>query len=177
MYFKPRSERLHSAKAKAYGNDQEDCQKWFHIERAMIIMGMKGPQPFDNRPHGLSEYWPFDDEAYLFRIKTFKIIAEVSPRRKGPKLDPDKMYRTALAALVARKLIQPKGGNWRTLPSPRQIAQVWYVIFEEEESHVNIKNRLKVVGRLCREFERCHITRDVYYFNKLGNALRAKYGK
>ncbi len=146
------------------------------IEIAMITMGVRYPPPLEDRPFPLKKYHPFDVETFLFRSFTHKLVAETASHQKGPKRDAEKLYRTAVSTAVARKMIQPHGGDWRTMPSPRQISQAWYLVFGEHEPHDRIKHRLPLVGRICKRFvyETAFTGREHFVYKRVGETILRK---
>lgn len=94
--------------------------------------------------------------------------------------DVEKCFKTALCCAVGRKLIMPRGGNSRLLPSPREISQIWYVIFGEYETHDAIKKRLPSVAYLSARFELLYPIewgREYTIYPGVTRAIAHKYGQ
>ena len=144
-------------------------------ELAWILMGHKTPpQPYPSRRIFKNRVGFFQEVFALWFFLNI-LVEESVGFRKGPKRNAEKLFKTALAAFVARKLVQPKGGNWTKLPSPREISQVWYILFGEKEPYDHIKNRLDSLGRILTAFPLYYPSsadRQFSYFPKLGRALK-----
>ena len=172
------SERLYSVRMRRDGNP--DWELYRAAEMAMAMIGRKRPEKADDRSHMLKNFLAFDREAIAFLRWIRNEVAINLSRKPGQKPNAEAIYKTALSALVARNIVQPFGGNWRVLPTTKEIAQVWYVLFEETESPDAIRSRLKSTGKYCRLFERDWVPliqpKIPRYFGKLGRALLKKYG-
>lgn len=93
--------------------------------------------------------------------------------------DVEKCFKTALCCAVGRKLIMPRGGSSWLLPSPREISQIWYVIFGEHETHDAIKKRLPTVAYLSAGFELLYPIswgREYTVYPGMTRAIARKYG-
>lgn len=128
-----------------YPEGHEDRSIHYAAERAMAIL-RKVPEKIEGRPFHLRDVKPLDREAIHFYHSLCKSLGESSRKGRGRKLNAETVFKTALSYFVARKLRMPKGGNAKTLPTAREIAQVWYVIFGEVESHESIKARMNTVA-------------------------------
>lgn len=146
-------------------------------ELAWILMGHKTPpQPYPRRGIFKNRVGFFQEVFALWFFLNI-LVEESVGSRKGPKRNAEKLFKTALAAFVARKLVQPKGGNWTKLPSPREISQVWYILFGENEPYDQIKNRLDSLGGILTAFPLYYPSsadRQYSYFPKLGRALKRR---
>lgn len=153
----------------------------YHAERAMLLCGRRSPEK-RYRSNGTPLFKPTLYTAFsAFSRFCHEVMNDTHEsfawRRRGPKPCPEKLYRTAVATLVARKFLKPKGGDRWFVPPPQAIAQVWYLIFDEVECSDAIRNRLPTIARFCetfkysREFERSEHNQ----FFKLSKPLLKKY--
>lgn len=162
-----------STNKRAYGSPIWTV--YWVAELAWILMGHKKvPHPYPRRGIFKNRVGFFQEVASLWFFLNIQVEESVG-HRKGPKRNAEKLFKTALAAFVARNLIQPKGGNWTKLPTPREISQVWYILFGEKEPYDHIKNRLEPLGRILTAFPLYYPSspdRQFTYFPKLGRALK-----
>lgn len=162
-----------SIKRRAWG--QPIWTVYWVAELAWILMGHRiPPQPYPSRGR-FKNREGFFQEVFALWFFVNIVVEESVGHRKGPKRNAEKLFKTALAAFVARNLIQPRGGNWTKLPSPREISQVWYILFGEKEPYDHIKNRLESLGRILTVFPLHYPSsagRQFTYFPKLGRALK-----
>jgi len=144
-----------------------DWELYRAAELAMVVMGRKYPEKIfeRNRPdlgddfHAskmLNNYWPLDHEVMHFLRWCRNHVKRNYRPRNGVKPDPEVIFKTALSALVAKKVKQPKGGNSHVMPTAREISQIWYILFGELESHEAIRSRLKRTGEFCGLYARDH---------------------
>jgi hypothetical protein len=139
------------------------------------MIGRKHPEKVEKRHRSMDNFMPLDHEALAFLRWVRNEVSRNMKRIRGAKPVAEQMFRTALSTLVAKLLIQPKGGNSKTLPSAREIAQVWYVLFGEHESYEAIRARLPQLKRMCLNFDRdlsmAPGSRKPRYLGRLGKAL------
>jgi hypothetical protein len=154
---------LHLGRHKTWGNDPKyrvrlksfryreegnpDWEYWRAAEMAMSVMGRWEPE------RRFRKTLPLDVEAMRLLLWCRREVARNGGARGGRKPNPEAIFKTALSALVAKKLIQPYGGNYLVLPSAREISQVWYVLFGEKESSEAIRGRLRRTGQFCERYE------------------------
>lgn len=171
------SYRLTSIRRRA--ENEPDWKLYQATEIAMLLFGHKIPEKLEKKPKRLEGFLTSDREAMALRRWIRDEVKMTAGRYRGRKSNPDTLFKTALAAAVARRLVQPMGGNWTVLPSPREISQIWYVLYGEHESHESIKSRLPLVGRLCVLFGRRWVPisqpLSPKIYPKLGKALVRKY--
>lgn len=151
---------------------------YYAAEMAWILMGHSRPENKVTRPWQLKNQDPFSGEVVKFWHSLNKIIQIESLERQGPLPSAEKLFKTTLSAYVARKLLMPKGGHPDTIPTPLHIAQVWYVLFAENEHPDNIKKRLGRVSYYCYRFPQVllYFSYDPpKQFASLGRALEKKY--
>lgn len=172
------SDRLRSIRLRK--SNDPDWEHYRAAEMSMLLRGRKFPEKHDGRPGVQDKFMTTDYEAYDFLRWIRNEVSRNWIRRPGQKPDPVKIYKTVLSAAVARYLIQPKGGNWKVKPSPREISQVWYVLFGETESDQSIKSRLNLTARLCVQYDKEFVTytnpRRPRYIGRLGKALLGEQG-
>lgn len=129
-------------------------QPFVDAEIAMLLCGRKSPLPrFDKDSMPLFQPNWYDQFFWLYKV----CIDMLDPdskfllvwTKKGQKPDPQKIYRTAVCTLVARKMEKPKGCHPDYLPSPKAIAQAWFLIYGEHEKADSIRKRMKTVGKFC----------------------------
>ncbi|MBK0401216.1 hypothetical protein H0I76_18610 [Limibaculum sp. M0105] len=73
-------------------------------------------------------------------------------KRTGPLVPHDDVMKTTLAFAIARYLVHKQGRHHSKLPSPREIAQVLYLLFGEEVPHERIRARLPAVSLALHKF-------------------------
>jgi hypothetical protein len=172
------SDRLRSIRLRKY--NEPDWELYRAAEMAMLLKGRIFPEKYDGRPGVQDGFMTTDYEAYSYLHWIRNVVLRTWTRRPGQKPDPLKIYKTVLSAAVAKSLIQPNGGNWKVKPSPRDISQVWYVLFGETESDQSIKSRLNLTARLCVQYDKEFITytspRRPRYIGRLGKALLGEQG-
>lgn len=167
--------------AKSFEQKQNGNPIWtvyFTAEVATILMGRQTPEPFYDQPVYFLKRGTFASECYSlwFFINRMVLDAKYRQKQSGPCPDPEKLFKTAVATYVARKLIHPKGGYPSFVPSPRYISQAWFLVFGELEPHDHIKNRLRTAGQYCEAFPRYEPKAPTGRFASLGKALTKKYG-
>jgi hypothetical protein len=118
----------------------------------MAVMGRKAPEKLDGKPWHRRDLLAFDKEALSFLHWLRNEIENNREGFKGPKPDFLKTYKTAVSLAVARYVVTNNGRHYSKPPTPREIAQIWYVLFGEHERHDTIKSRLELVARHCRRF-------------------------
>ena len=158
---------------------QTGSRKWMvfvAIELASLLLGRKFPEDPEKSGKFYKSRDTFSVEAASFWrwCNIYSYIRMHETKRK--RFCAEAIFKTALCLYVARKLRYPKGGNSTKLPSCREVAQVWYLIFGEAESHDLIKNRMKTVGLTCKEFPLYVATGDKPRFPTLAGPLLKKYG-
>jgi hypothetical protein len=162
-----------STNARAWG--KPIWTVYWVAELAWILMGHKTPpQPYARSRIFKNKVGFFQEVGCLWIFLNI-VVEESVGYRKGPKRNAEKLFKTALAAFVARKLVQPNGGHWKKLPSPREISQVWYILYGENEPYDHIKNRLDSLGRILTVFPLQYTRSDgrqFSHFPKLGRALK-----
>ncbi len=121
-------------------------------ELAWILMGHATPENQHKRPKGLWKEDTFVIETYGFWSFLCDHIEMNRHKHPGRPPSAEKLFKTALAAFVARKLVSPNGGNWRVTPTPRHVSQIWFVLFGENEHHDTLRKRLPAVGWYCQRF-------------------------
>lgn len=159
---------------------QNDWTVHFAAELAWLVMGHNSIEKIDDRPIHLRGNARFIDETTaLWRFLNEDIERNCLSRR-GKKPSAELLLKASLAIFVAKILIQPKGGNSKTLPSMKEVSQVWFVLFGEYESHDKVK---KLVVRLPEYIDRFYSTRspisshEMTHFRKLVPAIRLKHAK
>lgn len=165
---------------RRFGPPDPDHSLILGAELAMAVIGRKYPEKSNQRPFYLRGISPVHREASMFLRWVRNEVKMNMTHRRGTKPDAEKIYKTALSLVVARKLTQPKGGNSRVRPSAKEISQVWYVLFHENEPHESIRSRLDLTGELCRKFDKDMIDVDLFSssgrpveFGKAGRAVEA----
>jgi len=153
---------------------------YFAAELAWILMGHSLPENRVNRPKTLKNRDTFIGETFALWKFLNKYIEATAHMRRGPKPDSEKLFKTALAAYVARNRLIPNGGNPKTVPEPRHVQQVWFVIFGENEARDNIKKLLPALRMYLKEFPM--FSHPEFYesyerYSSLGRGLEWKYGK
>ena len=151
---------------------------YFAAEVSTILMGRQIPEPIYDQPAYFLKRGIFASECYFLWLFINRMVLDAKYRKmqSGPRPDPEKLFKTALATYVAKNLVQPKGGNASFVPSPRYISQAWFLVFGEHEPHDRIKNRLPTVAQYCTAFPRYELNVPTLRFTSLGKALTKKYG-
>lgn len=154
-----------------------------HAERAMILCGRRTPEKRFNEK-GIRTYKPsWYDQFHSFRQFCYEVKDRTAPhlriwKKRGQKPDPEKVYRTAVSVLVARKYLNPKGGNKYSLPNEYAVSQVWQVIFGENEDPDSIRKRMPTVAWHCVQYRRFGVLISEARHNAfmmLGASLARKY--
>ncbi|MCI2395074.1 hypothetical protein [Aliiroseovarius sediminis] len=70
-------------------------------------------------------------------------LDKICAGRRGRNLNAEKVFKTALSAMVAKELLAYTEFYSREHPTQTEIAQVWWLIFGEFERPDVIKNRFK----------------------------------
>lgn len=137
--------------------DDPYYKPYLDAEHAMILCGRKAPHKrYDKegmplyKPTWYEEFFWF--EKYCERVVDKDFRSMVRWKQRGKKPDPETIYRTAICTLVARKMLKPKGGNPHYLPLPVAIAQVWFLLFGEDEKPDSILKRMPTVGWFCAQY-------------------------
>ncbi|WP_138421469.1 hypothetical protein [Maritimibacter alexandrii] len=138
--------RLKSNLDKEWGDPRYDLRRG--SELAMIVVGRRSPEKHDMKHFHLQDYIPMDVELFSINSLTRRAYEHPHFMKYGPKLVPEVVFKTLSSCLVAKLVVYPKGGHWRALPSAREIAQIWYVLFGEEESSEAIRSRLRYCAQL-----------------------------
>jgi len=156
---------------------QDDWTIHFAAELAWILMGHNFIEKRDDRPIHLRGNARFIDETIALWSFLNEDIERYRLTRRGPKPSAEKLFKASLATFAAKKLIQPKGGNAKVLPSMREVSQVWFVLFGEYESHDKIQ---KLLARLPEYLDRFQLAVNPLFglkrthFRKLSSAIRWK---
>lgn len=151
---------------------------YYAAELAWILMGHQYPENQLKRPWFMKNTDTFVLETAQFWRFINEHIQAASPVRRGPKPSAEKIFKTAVATYTARSLLMSKGGHPSTVPTPLQIAQVWYVLFGENERPDIIKKKLPRLGYYCKRFPSEY---TLYHhgepsrYPKLGRALLKNY--
>ncbi|WP_420380863.1 hypothetical protein [Marivita sp.] len=161
----------------------ENNRPYYHAERAMLLCGRRYPEKrYDKKGRPVAQPTLYET-FFWFHAFCCDMMSE-SPRyavswtRRGQKPDPEKIYRTGVSTLIARRILMPCGGNPWFIPSPVEISQVWKVIFEEDEDAESIRKRLPSVAWFCANFKeefRFKFTRERNSIYKLATPLERKY--
>jgi hypothetical protein len=154
-----------------------------HAERAMILCGRYTPEIRFNIKSERTYKPSWYDQFFWFRHFCDEVKDRTSSHlrlwnKRGQKPDPEKIYRTAVSTLVARKYLNPNGGNRYFLPNEYAIAQVWEVIFGEKETPDSIRKRMPTVAWHCVQFGKFGRLRSEARhnaFSMLGESLVRKY--
>ncbi len=159
---------------------QNDWTVHFAAELAWILMGHNFIEKVDDRPIHLKGNARFIDETTALWRFLNEDIERNRLARRGKKPRAELLLKAALALFVAKILIMPRGGNPKSLPSMKEVSQVWFVLFGEYESHDKIK---KLVVRLPEYIDRFYSTRspisshEMTHFRKLILPIRLKHAK
>ncbi|OSQ52467.1 hypothetical protein MGEO_03530 [Marivita geojedonensis] len=125
----------------------------------MLLCGRKLPEKRYNS-EGIPVRDPsFYDTFLWFRDFCHEVVngttkTAVAWERRGQKPDPEKIYRTAVSVLTARRLIKHSGGDPWFIPTSIAISQVWEVLFNEQEDPDSIRKRMPAVTWFCYKFAR-----------------------
>lgn len=149
-------------------------------EYAWILTGHNSPENRIKRPLGLYKRDTFVNETAAFWSFLNDNIERNAYKRRGPKPNAEQLFKTAVAAMAAKLIISPQGGNWKVLPSPRHVSQIWYVLFGESERHDVIKKKFPRLGWYCSRFPLESARSPLgepHYYPVLGRAIERKYPK
>lgn len=151
----------------------------FVAELAWLLMGNKFIEKIDNRPIRMRNNLRFVDETTALWRFINEYIARYSVAQRGPNPNAERLFKATLATFVARKLIQPKGGNSKVMPSNREVSQVWFVLFGEFESHDNIKKLVEKLPQYLIKFVQANsggLGLRRVHFVKLVPAIKCEFG-
>jgi len=169
-------DRIKSRRYRTEG--KPDWELYRAAELAMAVMGRQAPEKVYKKPKHRRNLLAFDQEAKQF-IRWLRNQIEITREGfKGPKPDFLKTWRTAVSLAVARYIVTKNGRHYSKPPTPREIAQIWFVLFGEHEPHGSIKTRLPTVARMCKHFSEDHVALlsqgECEYFRMAGDCVLRK---
>ena len=156
---------------------------YFHAELAMILCGRNTPEIRMDKG-ATPKFRPtlYDEFLWLsiFLEDTFNPESKFGMpwRTRGQRPNPEKLYRSGVSILCARKLLRPNGCPPKYLPNPKAISQVWYLLFGEKEPEDAIRKRLPSLGKACRALPRWEARwsqAERSKFRGIGNAIESTY--
>ncbi len=98
--------------------ERPDWTVWRAAEYADILQGRINPEQKTDRRSYEAQREPFVSEVHQFWRFVNVYLEQTSSIYKGPKPSAEMYFKTALAALVTRHHLLPKGGNYKISISP-----------------------------------------------------------